>query len=137
MERARRARPLSNPGLRRADVHGMVGRPRRQSGRASNPRRGHGEVHAVFGAVSMKVKVLYLASLREQLGKSGEDLEIPPATSTVAGLRALLMARGGAWQAALAQGKALRVAVNQEMAQPATAGKPGDEIPFFPPVTGG
>ena len=33
----------------------------------------------------MKVKVLYLASLREQLGKPGEDLEVPPATSTVAG----------------------------------------------------
>jgi molybdopterin synthase sulfur carrier subunit len=85
----------------------------------------------------MKVKVLYLASLREQLGKPGEDLEIPPVTSTVAGLRALLMARGGAWQTALAQGRALRVAVNQEMAQPATPVKPGDEIAFFPPVTGG
>ena len=85
----------------------------------------------------MKIKVVYLASLREQLGKSGEDLEIAPATSTVAGLRALLMARGGAWQAALAQGRALRVAVNQEMAQPMTPVKPGDEIAFFPPVTGG
>ena len=85
----------------------------------------------------MKVKILYLASLREQLGKPGEDLEISPATSTVAGLRALLMARGGIWQAALAQGKALRVAVNQEMAQPTTAVNPGDEIAFFPPVTGG
>jgi molybdopterin synthase sulfur carrier subunit len=85
----------------------------------------------------MKVRILYLASLREQLGKPGEDLEIPLATSTVAGLRTLLMARGGAWQAALAQGRALRVAVNQEMAQPATPVKPGDEIAFFPPVTGG
>ena len=85
----------------------------------------------------MKVKILYLASLREQLGKSGEDVEVSPATSTVAGLRMLLMARGGTWQAALAQGKALRVAVNQEMAQPTTPVKPGDEIAFFPPVTGG
>ena len=85
----------------------------------------------------MKIKILYLASLREQLGKPGEDLEIPSATSTVAGLRALLMARGGAWQTALAQGRALRVAVNQEMAQPATSVKPGDEVAFFPPVTGG
>jgi len=85
----------------------------------------------------MKVKILYLASLREQLGKSGEDLDIPPATSTVAGLRTLLMARGGPWQSALAQGKALRVAVNQEMAQPTTSVKSGDEVAFFPPVTGG
>ena len=85
----------------------------------------------------MKVKVLYLASLREQLGKPGEDLEVPPAMSTVAGLRTLLMARGGTWQTALGQGKALRVAVNQEMAQPTTSVKPGDEVAFFPPVTGG
>ena len=85
----------------------------------------------------MKVKVLYLASLREQLGKPGEDLEISPATSTVADLRALLMARGGAWQTVLSQERALRVAVNQEMAQPTTPVKPGDEIAFFPPVTGG
>jgi molybdopterin synthase sulfur carrier subunit len=85
----------------------------------------------------MKVKILYLASLREQLGKPGEDLEISSAMSTVAGLRTLLMARGGAWQTALAQGKALRVAVNQEMAHPATSVKPGDEVAFFPPVTGG
>ena len=85
----------------------------------------------------MKVKILYLASLREQLGKPGEDLEISSAMSTVAGLRTLLMARGGPWQTALAQSKALRVAVNQEMALPTTPVKAGDEIAFFPPVTGG
>jgi len=85
----------------------------------------------------MKVKVLYFAGLREQLGKPGEELELSSAVSTVAGLRTHLMARGGDWQKALAQGKALRVAVNQEMAQPTTPVKPGDEIAFFPPVTGG
>jgi molybdopterin synthase sulfur carrier subunit len=47
------------------------------------------------------------------------------------------MARGGAWQSALAQGKALRVAVNQEMAQATTPVRPGDDVAFFPPVTGG
>ena len=55
----------------------------------------------------------------------------------VAGVRSLLMARGGVWQTALAQGKALRVAVNQDMAQPTTPVKSGDEVAFFPPVTGG
>jgi len=85
----------------------------------------------------MNLKVLYFAGLREQLGTRGEDLQVPPGVTTVAGLRAMLMSRGGAWQSALAQGKALRVAVNQEMAQPTTPVKPGDEIAFFPPVTGG
>jgi len=83
----------------------------------------------------VKVTVLYFAGLREQLGTSGEDLDVSP--TTVAGLRSQLMARGGAWQSALAQGRALRVAVNQEMAQPTTPVRPGDEIAFFPPVTGG
>ena len=83
----------------------------------------------------MKVKVLYFAGLREQLGTSDEDLDVAP--TTVAGLRSQLMERGGAWQSALAQGRALRVAVNQEMAQPATPLKAGDEVAFFPPVTGG
>jgi molybdopterin synthase sulfur carrier subunit len=84
----------------------------------------------------VKVKVLYFAGLRDQLGKPGEDLDLA-AMTTVAGLRTQLMARGGAWQSALAQGKALRVAVNQEMAQPTTPVKAGDEVAFFPPVTGG
>jgi molybdopterin synthase sulfur carrier subunit len=85
----------------------------------------------------VKIKLLYFAGLREQVGTRGEDLEVSPEVTTVAGLRTLLMNRGGAWQTALAQGKALRVAVNQEMAQPATPVKPGDEVAFFPPVTGG
>ena len=83
----------------------------------------------------MKVKVLYFASLREQLGTQGEDLELSP--TTVAGLREMLMARGGTWRQALAPGRALRAAVNQEMARPETPVGPGDEIAFFPPVTGG
>lgn len=85
----------------------------------------------------MKIKILYFAGLREQLGSSGEDLDAASAVTTVAGLRSVLMCRGGVWQTALAQGRALRVAVNQEMAQPTTPIKPGDEVAFFPPVTGG
>jgi sulfur-carrier protein len=85
----------------------------------------------------MSVKVLYFARLREDLGKSAEDLALPAGVSTVAGLRAHLIARGGAWAIALAQGKAVRVAVNQDMAEPSTPLKAGDEVAFLPPVTGG
>ena len=53
----------------------------------------------------MKVKVLYFAALREQLGTSGEEIELPQGVGTVAALRAHLRGRGGAWQAALADGK--------------------------------
>ncbi len=85
----------------------------------------------------MKVKVLYFASVREKLGKDAEDLDLPAGVATVAGLRSHLRARGGAWAEAMAEGKLLRAAVNQDMAQPAAAIKAGDEVAFFPPVTGG
>ena len=62
---------------------------------------------------------------------------MPSGVGTVAALRAHLMARGGAWQSALGEKRALRVAVNQDMAQADTPVKAGDEVAFFPPVTGG
>lgn len=85
----------------------------------------------------MKVKVLFFAGVREQLGRSIEEVELPAGVGTVAALRSHLRSRGGAWQAALADGRALRMAVNQEMARPEAPIKPGDEVAFFPPVTGG
>ena len=85
----------------------------------------------------MKVKVLLFANLRERIGTSAEVIEIPDSASTVAGLRMHLMRRGGAWQEALADMKVVRVAVNRDMAGANAALNPGDEVDFFPPVTGG
>ena len=85
----------------------------------------------------MKLRVLYFAALREQLGTPGEELEVPAGVATVAALRSHLRGRGGAWQLALAEGKLIRMAVNQDMVQPTAAVKAGDEVAFFPPVTGG
>jgi sulfur-carrier protein len=85
----------------------------------------------------VKVTVLFFASLREQLGQPREQMELPPGIATVAALREHLRARGGAWANVFAENKPVRAAVNQEMVQPAAAIKAGDEIAFFPPVTGG
>lgn len=85
----------------------------------------------------MKVKVLYFAALREQLGTAREEIELPSGVGTVAALRSHLRGRGGAWELALADGKLIRMAVNQDMAPPSAAIKAGDEVAFFPPVTGG
>ena len=85
----------------------------------------------------MKVRVRYFASVKEQLGKEVEEIEVPAGIGTVAALRAHLMKRGGDWQTIFAEKKLVRAAVNQEMAQPAAAIKAGDEVAFFPPVTGG
>ena len=85
----------------------------------------------------MKVKLLFFAGLREQLGTSGEDIELPQGVTTVAGLKSHLLQRGGAWKSAFSEGKLVRMAVNQDMVQPSARVKAGDEVAFFPPVTGG
>ena len=85
----------------------------------------------------MKLKLLFFAALREQLDLSDESVDFPEAVNDVASLRTHLMQRGDAWQRALAPGRALRVAVNQDMAEASTPLRAGDEVAFFPPVTGG
>jgi molybdopterin synthase sulfur carrier subunit len=85
----------------------------------------------------MKVKVLFFAALREQLGTPGEEIELPAGVSTVAALRSHLLQRGGAWKTALAETRLVRTSVNQDMVQPSARIKGGDEVAFFPPVTGG
>ena len=83
------------------------------------------------------VTLLYFASLRESLGRSREQVALPRATSTVSSLVEELRSRDDRWSEAFAPGKQWRVAVNQQMADLATPLKPGDEVAFFPPVTGG
>ena len=85
----------------------------------------------------MRVNVLYFASVREKLGKDREEIDLPAEVSTIAALRSYLRGRGGAWAEALAETRLLRTALNQDMAQPAAAIRAGDEVAFFPPVTGG
>ncbi len=82
----------------------------------------------------MSIKVLYFAGLKEALGTSAETLELAAGVATVGQLRDWLVAEG---RAALASAKNLRCAVNQEMAGLTAPVKDGDEIAFFPPVTGG
>ena len=82
------------------------------------------------------IKVLYFARLRETLGKAGEELDLPQG-STVAGLMALLAARGEAWSQAFDGCQPLRAAVNQNLVKNSVTIKDGDEVAFFPPVTGG
>lgn len=83
------------------------------------------------------VRILYFARLRETLGKEGEELVLPEKVGDVAALMNFLQSRGGAWTTELGGAKVVRVAVNQEMAQPGTRIREGDEIALFPPVTGG
>jgi sulfur-carrier protein len=83
------------------------------------------------------VTVLYFARLREALGTGSEQIALPAAGVDLATLQKTLVSRGGAWAQAFGQLKSIRAAVNQEMASPDTLVKDGDEVAFFPPVTGG
>jgi molybdopterin synthase sulfur carrier subunit len=83
------------------------------------------------------ITILYFARLREALGRASEELALPQNVADLAGVRAALVSRGGAWASELAEAKPIRAAVNQDMAAGDTPVRDGDEIAFFPPVTGG
>ncbi len=83
----------------------------------------------------MKIQLRYFASILEAIGSGSETLETGAAT--LAALRDELIARGGAHAEALARGRAVRVSLNQTMADESAALSEGAEVAFFPPVTGG
>jgi molybdopterin synthase sulfur carrier subunit len=83
------------------------------------------------------VTIRYFAWLRERIGASHEEIALPDGVTTVAGLLDHLAARGGRHEAALQNRRTVRVAVNQEFADLSGPVSPGDEVAFFPPVTGG
>jgi molybdopterin converting factor subunit 1 len=82
------------------------------------------------------LRILYFARLREELGRGAEEIAIGPGIDSVVALASHLAARGGVWQKLSAE-RNVRVAVNQEIADARTPVKAGDEVAFFPPVTGG
>jgi molybdopterin synthase sulfur carrier subunit len=77
----------------------------------------------------MPIKVLFFASLRERLGCGQVVVESPTTLSVLE-----------VWQRSSGEDGLpdnVLVSVNQEYAGAETPVKPGDEVAFFPPVTGG
>jgi len=83
------------------------------------------------------IRLVYLARLRDALGTGAESVDLPGDVGTVTALLAWLSQRGGAWAHELAPGRAVRIAVNHDIARPDTPIRAGDEVALFPPVTGG
>lgn len=81
------------------------------------------------------IEVLYFASFREHLGQADEKL--PAEYENVEALLKALAERGENWKTALADNPNLQIAVNHDVADRHTSIKAGDEVAFFPPVTGG
>lgn len=83
------------------------------------------------------IDVHYFASIRESLDCAHEQVAAGANTATIAALMDTLVTMHGAkWHKVLREGRVL-MAVNQAVARPDTVVRDGDEVAFFPPVTGG
>lgn len=83
------------------------------------------------------MKILYFAWLKEKTGVGEEDVVLPDGVADVAGLIHWLRERGDGFAQAFADEGVVRVAVNHEHVDLGHAVHDGDEVAFFPPVTGG
>ncbi len=85
----------------------------------------------------MNINVLYFARIKEAVNYSTEDIDLPSDITTVTALKNYLSLRGDNW-ANLFNGKqVVRAAINHTLVDDLAAIKTGDEVAFFPPVTGG
>ena len=83
------------------------------------------------------MKVLYFAWLRQKVGVTEEEVAPPDTVRDVGSLMDWLAARSPGHAAAFANRGVVRCAVNQDFAAPDAPVRAGDEVAFFPPVTGG
>ncbi len=83
------------------------------------------------------MKVLYFAWLKSKTGIGEESVQPPSGTHTVGQLIEHLKTLSSGHAAAFETLSVVRVAVNQDYGGLDTPVKAGDEVAFFPPVTGG
>ncbi len=83
------------------------------------------------------ITILYFAWLRERTGTSQEEFVLTPGVETVSDLLDALGKSRPHYAAAFQDRQTIRCAINQEFASPSSPINPGDEVAFFPPVTGG
>jgi molybdopterin synthase sulfur carrier subunit len=83
------------------------------------------------------LKLVYFAWVRERIGRTEEELDPPGNIATVGDLVDWLKARGPEYQHALAEPRAIRVALDRVHADRTTPITGVREVALFPPMTGG
>ena len=83
------------------------------------------------------MKILYFAWVRDKIGIGEEVVDLPANIRTTRDLIDWLRDRGEGFAAAFSDASLVRIAVNQEYATLDKIVSQGDEVAFFPPVTGG
>jgi molybdopterin synthase sulfur carrier subunit len=81
--------------------------------------------------------IRFFSRLREAAGAGEYAVHLPADVSSVDDLRRHLRGLDPRFDVALADTRGLRIAVNRAMAEPDAPVHDGDEVAFFPPVTGG
>jgi len=83
------------------------------------------------------VKIVYFAWVRERVGKTDEDIDVPADVRTVGDLMGWLSGRGEEYAYAFDNPKVIRAAIDRSHVRPDTMLAGAKEIAFFPPMTGG
>jgi molybdopterin synthase sulfur carrier subunit len=83
------------------------------------------------------ITVLYFARLKESLNYSTEEIDLPADVSSIAALKLHLAKRGEAWAYLFNGQQTIRAAINHALVENDAVIKNGDEVAFFPPLTGG
>jgi molybdopterin synthase sulfur carrier subunit len=83
------------------------------------------------------ITILYFARLKESLNYSTEEIDLPADVNSIAALKLHLAKRGEAWANLFNGQQTIRAAINHALVENDDVIKNGDEVAFFPPVTGG
>ena len=83
------------------------------------------------------MKIVYFAWVRERVGKTDEELDVPANVHTVGELIGWLSGRGEEYAYAFENPKVIRAAINRTHVPRDTKIAGAHEIAFFPPMTGG
>ena len=83
------------------------------------------------------MRVLYFAWVRERVGKTDEDLDVPANINTVGDLIGWLSERGEEYAYAFENSRSIRAAIDRTHVKHDSPISGAREIAFFPPMTGG